>query len=516
MVSNTKEEATTTAPNKKWHNISKAALKQTMLSMAVSLGYFCIGMVRGYSAPAMPSMQDLNPGLLPNQNIVSWASSIPPFGAFLGSLVSAPLMHKIGRKYTVMITSPLWVISWVLVATAEFWQQIVAGRYLMGFCAGLALPAVSVYVSECSDPAIRGVIGSFPGLAMSFGILVTYTMGTFLDWKLLAWVCSVISSFLFFATCFMPKSPAWLKTKNRFDEAKQSCDWLHLSGFSLEQPTEVSKDKFISYKALFSRACLMPLGIGLGLLIIQQVSGIDAVVFFTVEIFRAAGSTLNSYYATIIVGAVQLLSNFSALFVVDKAGRKPLLVLSAIIMSGSMCSMGIAFHLKDNGITSFGYLPLISLIIFMIGFSIGFGTIPFLLMGELFPVKQRSVLSSLAGSLNLLIMFLVIVSYHPVADLITTAGTFWMYSIFCALGVFFVIFLVPETKGEDLDSIANKFIRRLSRRFSRKASMNLAHATPIAYLEGEEGGGGYTNKGMSGDDDGNKKDADVEGDGGGE
>lgn len=119
--------------------------------------------------------------------------SIPPFGAFLGSLVSAPLMHKIGRKYTVMITSPLWVISWVLIATSHHWQQIVAGRYLMGFCAGLALPAAQVYVSECSDPAIRGVIGSFPGLAMSLGILVTYTMGTFLDWNTLAWACSVIS-----------------------------------------------------------------------------------------------------------------------------------------------------------------------------------------------------------------------------------------------------------------------------------------------------------------------------------
>lgn len=161
----------------------------------------------------------------------------------------------------------------------------------------------------------------------------------------------------------MPKSPAWLKTKNRFDEAKQSCDWLHLSGFTLEHPVGGDqklphepplKDKFISYKALFSRACLMPLGIGIGLLVIQQVSGIDAVIFFTVEIFRAAGSTLNGYYATIIVGAVQLLSNFSALFVVDKAGRKPLLVVSGIIMSCSMCSMGVAFYLKDSGNDSFG------------------------------------------------------------------------------------------------------------------------------------------------------------------
>lgn len=161
----------------------------------------------------------------------------------------------------------------------------------------------------------------------------------------------------------MPESPVWLKTKNRLEEAKQSIYWLHLSGLNIETnsielenvDTKPIKDKFISFKVLFSRECLMPLGIGLGLLVIQQLSGIDAVIFFTVEIFRTAGSSLNSYYATIIVGAVQLISNLVALFVVDKAGRKPLLIISGIIMSGSMCSMGIAFYLNSIGNHRFGY-----------------------------------------------------------------------------------------------------------------------------------------------------------------
>lgn len=215
----------------------------------------------------------------------------------------------------------------------------------------------------------------------------------------------------------MPESPAWLKTKNRLVEAQESIDWLHLKGISLEPSNgPPAKDKLISMKALFSRPCLVPLGIGLGLLTIQQVSGIDAVIFFTVEIFRSAGSSLNSYVATIIVGAVQLLSNFASLFIVDKAGRKPLLISSGVIMCLSMATMGVAFHLNEMGDTRFGYLPLVSLIIFMVGFSFGFGTIPFLLMGELFPAQQRSFLSSIAGSFNLLCMFTVIVTYHPLEE----------------------------------------------------------------------------------------------------
>lgn len=128
-----------------------------------------------------------------SNNVLSIIGSIPPFGAFLGSLFAALIMHKAGRKYTVLLTSPLWIASWVLVASAKRWEQIVIARYLMGFCAGLALPAAQVYVAECSDPKIRGVIGSFPGLSMSLGILVTYILGTFLSWQRLAWCCCGIS-----------------------------------------------------------------------------------------------------------------------------------------------------------------------------------------------------------------------------------------------------------------------------------------------------------------------------------
>ncbi|XP_055538358.1 facilitated trehalose transporter Tret1-2 homolog [Wyeomyia smithii] len=449
--------------------ITMAALKQTLLSLSVSLSYFCIGLVRGYSAPAVPSMNELNPGLLPDKNIASWVSSIPPFGAFFGSLLAFPLMHKIGRKYTVLLTSPVWVTAWIMIATAEDWKMLLIARMLSGFGAGLTLPSAQIYVSECSDPKIRGVIGSLPALSMSVGILVTYILGKYIEWRMLAWVCCGAACFLFVAVICFPQSPVWLKTKKRYEKAHHSAKWLHLQGFTFDPKAQEiqkaalngalteRKDNPYSRKALCRRVVLMPLGIGLALLSIQQLSGIDAVIFFTVEIFRSAGSSLDGHLATIIVGTVQVLSNFSALFVVDRAGRKPLLLTSGVIMCLAMASMGAAFHLNSIGNTCFGYLPLLSLIIFMIGFSIGFGCIPFLLMGELFPTAQRSLLSSLAGSFNLAVMFIVIKTYHPLEDIITTSGTFWMYSILCAIGVVFVITCVPETKGRDLESIHKLF-----------------------------------------------------------
>lgn len=116
------------------------------------------------------------------------------------------------------------------------------------------------------------------------------------------------------------------------------------------------------------------------------------------------------------MGTVQLLSNISSLLFVDKSGRKPLLIVSGIVMCISNAAMGLAFYLNSQGNNSFGYLPLASLIVFMIGFSVGFGCIPFLLMGEIFPSPQRSLLSSIAGSVNLGIMFIVIKTYHPLEE----------------------------------------------------------------------------------------------------
>lgn len=190
---------------------NKALLKQIILSISVSLGYFCIGMVRGYSAPAMPSILESEPGLLPSKSIVSWVSSIPPFGAFLGSLVAAPLMHQAGRRKTLLVASPIWIVSWIMIATSRHWEQMMAARWLMGFCAGLTLPAAQIYVAECCDPEVRGVIGSFPSLGMSLGILATYTMGTFLRWDALAYTCGVISCKSLYIKCTILWGRRWAK-----------------------------------------------------------------------------------------------------------------------------------------------------------------------------------------------------------------------------------------------------------------------------------------------------------------
>lgn len=341
-------------------------------------------------------MQLLRPDLLPTKAIWSWAGSIAPFGGFIGSILSAPLLHFVGRKHTVCIASPVGAIAWAIVATSHSWHWLIAGRILSGVCAGLCLPSAQIYVTECTDARIRGVIGSFPSMAMSAGILVSYVLGCFMPWHTLAWVSCGVALSVAVAVGFLPQSPTWLgASAKREKRAARSRKWLKLergivltattatattttvqpvemlalkgggddgdvdtlrfTNFEHDEPEAISDERAAySWAVLLSGPVLRPLGIGLTLLLIQQFSGIDAVIFFTVDIFRASGSSIDGNVATIIVGALQLGSNVASMFVVDRAGRKPLLIGSALVMAIAMGCMGLAFYMNELGVKGYG------------------------------------------------------------------------------------------------------------------------------------------------------------------
>jgi facilitated trehalose transporter len=337
---------------------------------------------------------------------------------------------------------------------------------------------------------------------MAGGILLSYVMGAWLPWNQLAWSSAVFPALLLFVMIPLPESPAWLLSKGHITDAEKSLKWLHhqprtandsipvelqqTSVYAITSqttqhsvPSNEKSGSGFSSKELFRRPVLVPFALTFTLLIFQQVSGIDAIIFYTVSIFHSAGSQIDDHLATILVGLVQLIANFMSLFIVDRAGRRPLLIASGALMCVALAALGTHFHLQKYDMDqSLGLLPLISLIVFMIGFSIGYCSIPFLLMGELIPEKQRSFLSSIAGSLNLGMMFIVIKTYHDLKNSIGEDGTFWLYSAVCLCSCFFVYFLVPETKGKSLTEIEEFFeLTQVSKRNNNKNKKEEQHTS---------------------------------------
>lgn len=190
--------------------------------------------------------------------------------------------------------------------------------------------------------------------------------------------------------------------------------------------------------------------VSLSLMLFQQFSGINAVIFYTVDIFKSAGSTLDPSICSIIVGVVQVLMTFASAVLIEKAGRKILLLQSSIVMGICLITLGVYFYIKDGGsdVTAIGWLPLGAVVLFIISFSLGFGPIPWLIMGELFAPDVKGVASAIAVMFNWTLVFVVTQTFGPLNDSIGSAATFWLFASFMVLCTFFVAIKVPETKGK--------------------------------------------------------------------
>ncbi|KAK2706577.1 hypothetical protein QYM36_016570 [Artemia franciscana] len=364
---------------------------------------------------------------------------------------------------------------------------VYAGRILSSLANGAATPSSQIYISECSSPRIRGALGSITALWLALGILIAYVVGAFLPWYALAWVESGFPILLLIGMLFMPETPGWLLSKGRKDDAQNSLQKLRgrhtdvtLELQRIEDTITNGAEKQQQMPTLFNKPVLVPFGLTLALMWFQQFSGVNAVLFYTVSIFDEAGGSVNRHLATIIVGLVQFLSTILSIILIDKAGRRILLLISAFIMAFAQASLGSFFYIKETrgqeAASAIGWLPLTSLVIFIAAFSIGFNNIPFLIMGEILPSRFRALLGPLSSSFNLIMTFTVVRTFPIMADSVGKYGVFWFYMACCIVAVFFVYFCLPETKGKSLEEIEKMFGGGL-------ACQDMENPKPIAEVE---------------------------------
>lgn len=190
--------------------------------------------------------------------------------------------------------------------------------------------------------------------------------------------------------------------------------------------------------------------VSLALMFFQQFSGINAVIFYTESIFVSAGSTMDASVCSIIVGIVQVLMTFVSAVLIERAGRRVLLLQSSVVMGLCLITLGIYFNFKDRGsdVSNIGLLPLLSVVLFIISFSLGFGPIPWMMMGELFAPDVKSIASAIAVMFNWTLVFIVTKAFGIMLDKLGNDVTFWFFGVMMAICTSFVAIKVPETKGK--------------------------------------------------------------------
>jgi len=395
----------------------------------------------------------------------SWIGSLMPLAGLVGSIIGGPLLEALGRKTTILLTAIPFVVAGLLVTFAQDVYMIYAGRSLTGFCIGIVSLSMPVYLAETIHPEVRGTLGLLPTTFGNGGVMLCYVLGFWLNWSYLALVSAILPLPFLILMITIPETPRYLISQNKAVEARSSLQWLRGAGYDIsmelsdmEQMALIQKKSKLKLKDLFGVANVRPFIISAGLMLFQQFSGINAVMFYSVSIFEKSGSSIDPNMATIILGVVNICATVVANALIDRVGRKVLLYVSDAGMILSLGVFGAYFYMKDVARADPpGWVPLVALMVYVVCFSVGFGPIPWLMMGEVFPARIRGAAASLATAFNWACTFLVTKTFMDLQMSLGAHGAFWLFACICVASVFFIIFFVPETQGKTLEEIENMF-----------------------------------------------------------
>jgi len=303
---------------------------------------------------------------------------------------------------------------------------------------------------------------------VTIGVLQVIVVGISGYWRWMTISCLAITVLWIACIFVIPETPVHYITCKKYSEAREALEWLRGTN-EVEQEfeeivrgvEETARNSSAGVGELFKKGNLAPFVVSMTLMVGQQLSGMNAVMFYAVGIFEAAGSSLNSNVENIIIAVVQVVSTIAGALVMDKLGRRLLLLLSAGFMMISISLLGMYFYFASHGFDKLAHelqiLPVISLSLFVSMFSIGFGPIPWLMMSELFNPEVKATASSLSTSCNWTLAFVVTKFFSNLVDGVGEASAFWIFGG-CLVFVFlFCLLFVPETKGKSLDEVQQMF-----------------------------------------------------------
>ena len=406
-----------------------------------------------------------------------WVVGSALLGCFVGAIVAGPLSIKIGRKWSLIISAILFTLSAYGSGLPEMFPQsvsmLVFFRILGGLGIGVASMNAPMYIAEIAPSNIRGRMVTYYQLAIVIGFFVvflaTYYIGNNLTvaeniefgWRRMFWSELIPSGLFLILLFFVPKSPRWLALKGKDKEAltvlEQINDTQLASKEMLQIKNSLNQNNDGIKVSYFSKAILIIIAIGTALSMLQQFTGINAVLYYGADIFeKALGFGKEDVLAQqILLAFVNLVFTFVAMFTVDKFGRKPLLYIGSIGMIIGFLLLGVTLQQE-----SVGMLSLIGVLVFIASFALSMGPVVWVLLSEMFPNKIRSVAMSVAVAAQWAANYVVSQSFPMVMGSETNNSAPWNGSLPYFIFIAFILIIVyvtykfiPETKGKSLEEI---------------------------------------------------------------
>ena len=423
-------------------------------ALSASLGGFAVGYNAGVIAGALLSVRgDLALTALQEGAL----ASVLPLGAMVGGIVAGRIADGLGRRIALVTAAGLFVATGALAALAPGYAVLLVSRVAAGLAVGVASSVVPIYLSEIAPAGVRGRLVTMNQLMVTIGILVSYGAGLAFQgaggWRAMFAVGIVPAGAMLVGMLRAPETPVWLVQHGHDDRAREVVTDVAGSREAQRMVDGLSRGgrapRQLGARELLRSSARPALVIGVTLAVLQQFSGINTIVYYGPTIMERTGfSASSSMVSAIVIGAINVAATVVSFRLVDRLGRRPLLLGSLAGMLVSLVLLGISLEIPLGGAGS--WLALLCIVGYIAAFAVGMGPVFWLLIAEIFPPRARAAGASIATAVNWFSNFAVGLAFLPLAGAIGQAPTFWLFAAACAAGLLFVERRVPETKGRDI------------------------------------------------------------------
>ena len=388
-------------------------------------------------------------------------TSILLIGAVVGALFAGKIADRIGRRPTVLGTATLFVAGVLLAAFSPSYEVLLVARVVIGVAVGSSSMVVPPYIGETAPPRIRGALVSFNQLAITLGILVSflvdYGLASSQNWRLMFGLASVPAILMFVGMLFQHESPHWLVSQGREHEARVVLEQVREKS---DIDAEIAEVRGLSEHKSTTRDLLNPavrhaLTIGVALAVFQQATGINTIIYYAPTLLSSAGFGHSAaLLANVVIGIVNVGMTVVAIWLLDRTGRRPLLLTGTAGMAVGMMIVGLTFLIGGSHLHGAGaYVAIVGLLIYTGSFAVGLGPVFWLLISEIYPVKIRGRAMSVATIANWGTNFVVTISFLTLLAAIGDDGTFFLFGSLTLMALVYFYRQVPETKHRSLPQI---------------------------------------------------------------
>ncbi|XP_028168529.1 facilitated trehalose transporter Tret1-like isoform X1 [Ostrinia furnacalis] len=503
----------------------RTALPQLIAVSVKNLLLLGYGMTLGFPTILIPAVENPRPGevLHLQKSEISWISSINlivvPVGCALSGIVTTPL----GRRRAMQIVNGPFFVAWLIFHFSTSTAHLYAALFLTGLAGGLLEAPVLTYVAEITQPHLRGALTATSTMSIIFGVFTQFLFGSLLYWRTIALINIIFTVLAVVALCFVPESPHWLISKNRVDDARKSLQWLRgwTEPYAVEEELKDIQALYKRKKAegeileetllekasnYMERSFIVPYILVCYSFFVGHFSGMTTLQTYAVSIFQMLEAPLDKYYATLILGVLQMVGAGVCVILVHYTGKRPLTFVSTagaavccfvvagydgyIKMYGVPFSQpaqdGMFTNITDNEFTNnatyqntsevvqsinsinvnirmenpYSWIPMMSLMLLALITHTGIRLLPWILIGEVFSAKTRAGSAGLASAVGYIFGFLTNKMYISMVDSLSIWGTYGFYSIVCLTSCVIFYFILPETEGKKLIDIENHFAGR--------------------------------------------------------